>query len=264
MTRRGALRAATPPAAWSRACLQTLLATCLLACLAPLPSAAAGEPPRPFRARYEMRMNGLAVAQARLSLERLRDGRFVYRSESRPKGIVAWLRDDHVVERSLWSLADGAIRPHEYTYLHSGGGEQRRVDVVFDWTGRVVTNTADGKSWRMDLVDGTLDKLVYQLSLMRDLAAGRRDLAYPIADGGRLKTWRFEVVGEEVLDTPLGRLSTLRVKRFRERPRHRETELWCAPRLHYLPVRVDQARDEAGRGLSLRILEVEGLDDGAP
>ena len=90
----------------------------------------------------------------------------------------------------------------------------------------------------MDLEDNTVDKLSYQIALMRDLAQGKRDIAYKIADKGKLKTYHLKVVGEEILDTELGQLKTVKLLRQGSNKK-RFSYLWCALKLHYLPVKVE-------------------------
>ena len=48
----------------------------------------------------------------------------------------------------------------------------------------------------------------------------------------------FEPEGEEIINTPLGKLKTIKLTRHKPNSR-RETTLWCALDLHYLPVKVE-------------------------
>jgi hypothetical protein len=109
---------------------------------------------------------------------------------------------------------------------------------------RVHNDVADSK-WEMDIPVGTLDKLVSQLGMMHALARGQTDITFKIADGGKLKEYRFKVVGEETLETPAGTFETVKITRLRD-DNKRETYVWCAPALHYLPVRIWQReKDDA-------------------
>ena len=134
------------------------------------------------------------------------------------------------------------------------GGKPRRVSIRFDWTKGVAYNTSRGETWTLEVKPGTLDKLLYFLALMRDLADGSNNLEYTFTDGGKVKTYHLEVLGHETLDTPLGSLDTVKV---RHESNERETTLWCAPALHYLPVRVEHL--EKGQVVSMQISSVDGL-----
>ena len=56
------------------------------------------------------------------------------------------------------------------------------------------------------------------------------------------KNYIFEVVGEEEIDTKLGKLKTLKLVRKRE-DSDRESIFWSAPEMHYLPVKIEITED---------------------
>jgi hypothetical protein len=62
----------------------------------------------------------------------------------------------------------------------------------------------------------------------------------PLALPHRVDRWVYDVMGEEVLDTPAGRIPTFYIKPRREQQKAGELtiEAWFAPSLQYLPVRI--------------------------
>lgn len=220
-------------------------------------AAAAAELPREFEARYSLYRAGAKVAEMLRVFARLGEDRFSYRSETRTTGLFSLFRKDFIVEQSNWLLQDGQLRPLNYLYQHGGGKKQRNVAVAFDWDAQRITNTINGESWRMPAEPEVMDKLLYQLAIMNDLQQGRSQLAYSIADGGKIKVYNFELHGEEVIDTPLGALRTVKVSRQRPDSR-RQTVFWCARQLHFLPVRVENVETDGGRTTVL-IDSVSGL-----
>lgn len=62
----------------------------------------------------------------------------------------------------------------------------------------------------------------------------------PLAQPTRVVSWRYEVVEQQVLQTPLGALEAWLLRPFpgQARPGELVVELWMAPRLQYLPVRM--------------------------
>ncbi|NIR61777.1 MAG: DUF3108 domain-containing protein [Gammaproteobacteria bacterium] len=227
--------------------------------LLPLASLAAPSAPLdPFDAKYTVRAKGFKVAEMTLSLQRDGEARFLYRARTRAAGLLALFRDDRVDEQSLWIYYEGSIRPLRYRYDHTGRDEPRHVRLRFHWERGVVENTVSGDSWRMDIPPGTLDKLAIQLAVMLDLRRGERALTYPIADGGKLKTYRFEIVGRERVETPAGEYQTVKLRRQREDDDERVTHFWCAPTLGFLPVQVEHMKK--GKGTAHMTLEsVRGL-----
>ena len=128
----------------------------------------------------------------------------------------------------------------------------------FDWQKNLVSIDDKKHPWQLELEPGTLDKLVYQISLMKDLKRGIKSIDYRIADGGKLKTYHITVLGKETITTPMGHIETIKLTRHREKPSDRETTLWCAPALNYLPVKLEHIEDDTSFTAVLRRLK--GID----
>lgn len=66
----------------------------------------------------------------------------------------------------------------------------------------------------------------------------------PVAGRGKMQTWTFEVMGTDTLDTPLGKLETIQVKKL---PRHAdrtdEIVMWLAPAQEWYPVKLRYTED---------------------
>lgn len=213
--------------------------------------------PERFDAQFVLSARGMDIGQTRWQLTPAGDGRYVYSSHSEAIGVAKLLRDERIEERSEWRFSrGGAVTPLHYTYTRSGGKRERAVQVRFDWQGGRVHNTLNGDSWSAPVEPGTLDKLVYVLELMRELANGAREATYEVADGGKVKTYRLKVVGEERVETVLGPLDTLVVERRRDDD-NESTVVWCAPALRYLPVKVEHREDEGT--VRLTLTGVDGL-----
>jgi len=218
-----------------------LLATCLGAAVhaTPLPD---------FSASYELRLGSLRIGTSTTSLENGAGGSYVYESRSIPIKLVSWLFKETLHETSKGTLAGAGVRPDTYQYLRSGGKERREA-LEFDWQAMTVSNHAKDEPWKMDMPAGTLDKLASQLAMMLALRDGETDMAFNIADDGKLKEYRFRVVGEETLELPAGTFDTVKITKLRSNKK-RETYIWCAPALNYLPVRIWQREKDDAEYLS--------------
>jgi len=211
-----------------------------------MPACADGPLPESFSTSYSVRLNGLRIGETVRRLQRVGGNLFRFESITRPTGVAAWFRDDHVSEESTWSLSGADIRPMHYTYDRKGNDKENHVEIRFDWPNRTIYNTAEGHTWSMELPGNVLDKLLYQIAMMRDLKTPGRELHYAVADGGVVKDYRFRVGGEEFVDTPLGRLKSLKIERLRDDDK-RTTVLWCASEFDYLPVRIEHTKKGSHR-----------------
>lgn len=226
------------------------------------PAPGASAVPEEFEASYSLYSKGARIARMQRVFRHLGDGVYLYRSETRTTGLIALFRKDHIVEQSTWRLTDDNPRPLRYVYEHSGGSRDRNVAVNFDWDSRRITNTVNGQSWLMPAEPDVMDKLLYQFAVMYDLSSGRTPRRYTIADGGKIKSYDFQALGHETIDTPLGALDTLKFSRHREGS-ERETTLWCAPKLDFLPVKVENIEKDGLTTIAV-IDAVTGLRGCAP
>lgn len=207
-------------------------------------SASADAPPPPdFKVGYSLYMSGIKVAKVERRFSRSDDGAYRYRSEASVTGLIALFRDDRIVEESRGRINDGRIKPELYKYSRTGSKKAHDVSVRFNWDKNQVTNLVNGDAWQMEVEPGILDKLLYQFIIMRDLKENKSPLTYTVADGGKVKTYHFESLGREVINTPLGEMETIKLGRYKTGSK-RELIIWCAPELHYLPVKVRDMEED--------------------
>jgi hypothetical protein len=93
--------------------------------------------------------------------------------------------------------------------------------------------------------------LIFQLALTAPPSGGQ--LTYSVFNGKKLRTYRYDVLGEVLLDTRLGALRTLHLAWAGRGDG--QFEIWLAIDRHYLPVRVRRS-DEAGSEMVLSILSI--------
>jgi hypothetical protein len=73
---------------------------------------------------------------------------------------------------------------------------------------------------------------------------GATEKAFAVADGGKLKQYAFQVIGNEIVALPAGRFEAIRLSRLGVGA---EIYIRCAPELHYLPVRILQGHAKPDR-----------------
>jgi hypothetical protein len=93
--------------------------------------------------------------------------------------------------------------------------------------------------------------LFFQFALTAPPPAG--PLSYTVFNGKKLRDYRYEVRGEETLETELGALRTLHLARTADGDGH--FEIWLAIDRHYLPVRVLRS-DDKGNEMELVLLSI--------
>lgn len=125
------------------------------------------------------------------------------------------------------------------------------VGVNFDWKNNTAKGTRDGKEAQYALKPGTLDSLNMEIQVRRDLNDDGKTKDYWLASAKDMSSLQFESQGEEVLDTPIGKLKTIKLKRMNQG--ERVTTMWLAKDLGYMPAKVQQNDDG-----NLYTIEVDG------
>ncbi len=227
----------------------------LLSCLLPVSQVQATNITTPFSAEYFVYRNGTKIGERTHSLKK-QENDYLFESLMHTTGFAALLKSVQVTEQSHWRLNNNHVQPQRYEYLDSSD-DSRTAKITFDWQKQRVTNRVGNKPWAMDLPVGTQDKFGYMLALMHDLQKGNTTPEYQIADGGRIKTYRFVNKGKVLLNTELGKLETIKLQRIRVGKEKRKVFIWCVPSLGYLPVRIERHKKSAV--YTMLIQKIEGL-----
>jgi len=212
-----------------------------------------------FSANYAVKLNGLQAGELKRSLVSNKDGTRTFSSETQAKGVFAFFKPDLVKEVSIWQRESNTIRPNSYLYQRTGGKKEKYLSLDFDWQRNRVHIDDHKQPWTLDIQEKTLDKLVYQLSLMSDLSDDKTQFSYLIADGGKIKTYNIDILDTEVITTPLGKIEAIKLIRHRARSKGRQTILWCAPSLNYLPIKLEHT-EKGGSVFTAVLRHLDGID----
>ncbi|MES9974522.1 DUF3108 domain-containing protein [Candidatus Thiodiazotropha sp. LNASS1] len=195
---------------------------------------------KPFSATFSVKRNVIPLGELMLEFSLNEKGEYHYNAHTLPGMLAGWFSADEIIEVSQGRLTGDAIQPISYTYKDLGN-ENERTELVFDWQADKVRTTSGGVTWSQPIASGTQDRLSQQLLVRLHLAEGREDISYQVADGGKIKRYRFLVEGEEEIETPFGQINCLRVRRSKE-SRKPDYTIWFAPSLGYLPVQIERKR----------------------
>jgi hypothetical protein len=227
-------------------------------CTASVAVAQAAAFPRDFRATFTLNASNVDIGVTRWQLAPLANGRSFFSTQSEAIGIAKLFRDERIHERSEWQLVNGHIRPLLYTYSREGGKRDRQLRIQFDWAKKIALSEQNAQHATVQLSDSTLDKSVYLIALMMDLAKGMQQAEYNVAEHGKTQRYQVNVVGNESLETVVGTLPTVVVER-RRAGKSRLTRVWAAKDYHFLPVRIEHIEDDGTVTFTLTQLEGFGL-----
>lgn len=195
-----------------------------------------------FQARYQLNRSGLPFGHVEVSFQLDSQGHYRYSAKTRLNKFVALLHTYSISEMSQGVIEEGRFVPQQYFY-HSEKSEQERIiQLSFDWQKRRVRTATNDSPWSMRIPMGTQDKLSQQLAIQLALIGGENTASFDVADGGRLKRYHYTSEGIEKLQTALGELTTIRVKRSKQALA--DYTIWFAPSLNYLPIRFEREQPD--------------------
>jgi len=197
--------------------------------------------PPPFSAKYEIKKGFVSIGYATRSFFTDKD-KFFYVSDSKTTGVIAALFKERIIQTTQFQFDNNIVRPITYTYDRNKG--KMLVEQSYDWQkGEVFSQRfkkSQNKIYEYEIPIGAQDQSSYQLALMIDLASGKRNFSYHIAENVRLMDYDVRHVGDRKLETIRGKLDTVVVQ---VKTKKVKITIWCAPKLHYLPVKIEHEED---------------------
>jgi hypothetical protein len=161
-------------------------------------------------------------------------------------------------ETSTFRLHASTPLPQSYSYSLTGLGHETK-SIVFDWDAGVAVSAEDSHSWELPLEPNTQDPLSYQAAVQLLLAeGGLTELTWPIASGNEIEIQQFRIDGEEVLETPAGRLNCIKLVRVRA-DETKSTTIWLAKDWAYLLTKIEQVSSGVRIVLELESAVVNGV-----
>lgn len=228
---------------------RTLLATLL--CLLPLAVMAADTakpaPPEPFSATYKVLRKGNLLGTSTLTLTRNDNGTWTYRSSLKAEHGLAALLGGAIRESSHFRWHDGRIEALSYDYkMHLAiKDEQRHVKV--DWKADTVSvHTSGDGNFSYKAQPGLVERHVLVLALGRAVAAGKTQIALPVAVKDRVQMQTFTAHDKSEVTVPAGTFQAVRVDRTHD---DKGYSVWYDPaRFGSAPVKLVQ---QAGGDITL-------------
>jgi len=211
-----------------------------------------------YVAQYEASANGLEATATR-SLNRTDENS--YRLSNSLEASIAGQALANLDQASEFIIDGGRIVPLNYSYQLSGVSRASHT-IFFNWDAEVALSTEGDESWQLQLKEGVMDQLSYQVAIRQALMDNTEDetsFSFEIIDGDAIEIQEYRLVGEEITSTPFGELRTLKLEQVREASDERVTEIWLALEWDFLLTRIEQLNSSGLRiSLELKSAKLDG------
>lgn len=225
----------------------------LLGCLLAGPAAhAVAKPLASFTANYTVLRDGSELGRADLVYQRQgSQGDFSTHIEG-TAGLAALAGAD-IREHSVLDWGGDVPETIRYDYRMKLAWKQRERSVQVDARAGTIASFDKGRRYDFPYEKGVLDRHAVTVALMQALAAGQRDeLAFRVADRGKLEHQRYSIGQQETLETARGKRPALRVERIRDSADGKSTTIWFDRERGFIPLQIVQTEAD-GERLELRI-----------
>jgi hypothetical protein len=160
----------------------------------------------------------------------------------------------HWTSRGAFDAA--GIAPERFAVARRG---RERHAANFQREAGIVSYAGPARTW--PLAEGAQDRLSWMIQLAAVLqanpelgSAGAEVSMMVVGAHGDADVWTFTVVGAETVDGPGGEtLDTLLLQREARHAHDPQVQVWAAPRLHHLPVRLRLTRRGGGESTEFRL-----------
>lgn len=205
-----------------------------------------------FDAAYEATYRGINATAYR-ALTSMGEERYLLETSVQLKLLGATLTS--IKEESFFTWDGNTVRPYAYEYNQSGLGSRSRK-VEFDWEAMTALAEVNGKTTELtlDMDEPVFDELSVYPALRKRLAAGEEEVELTLVEEDRLEHDKYRVIGEEPVETGLGRFETIKVEKVRPPENTRITRFWLAKDKEYMLVKLFQ-RDGKGRDFTITLTE---------
>ena len=202
---------------------------------------------------YKATWGGMTIGTLEKKLRKQDNNGYVMTAKIKASGLAALLLRDTYDEESHFQVDGDFIYPQSYRLGPADKPDKTRL-AKFDWKKKVVKLNND-RSYK--LVRGIQDAATFPLFWMINPPLGEKQGDISIVDGKRMTTFKYTVIGEQEIETPLGKAKTLLVERQKETEPEKKFRMWLDLNRSYLAVRLENVRPN--NTMVFELEKIEGL-----
>ena len=155
-------------------------------------------------------------------------------SESKTVGLAAFFYKMNIRREARGLITKNGLLPQHFEENRS---RKSKRSADFDWDAKRVTLTDGSESETLPLQENTFDQTSFAYAFAFR-PPGNEILPVHLTDGRRISDYKYQIVGNEKLKTPLGDLQTVHFRKVLEGDDKRGFEVWLAVDHYYLPVQI--------------------------
>ena len=220
----------------------------LLVLLGVISTSAFSNFPPDYTATYYVDKLGTTVGRSTISLVQ-DENEIHYSQHVELVGFISLFKKDRVSENSwITKQNDDTLLFKKYQYVHSNSKKNRDSLIEAAWTTEEdetpigeLTGHSRGKPVSLKINEPIWDTLSFQLALINDVSDKNDSYNYNVISRGQIKQYNFSYIGEETIEIEDKAYKTIKLERHSG---NKATKIWLAPSLNYVPVLIEQYKDD--------------------
>lgn len=186
-------------------------------------------------------------------------GNYVLSSETQTTGLASIFKTFLMTQVSQGKADTQGLHPQRFSEARKQSQGTQDVSAEFDFAAHKI-HFSDGGS--ANLPDNTQDFLSFLYQLSQLTLAGREIVPIDISNGKKLEHYELEIGAEETIDTPLGKLRALPLRKIHQ-PGEEGLIVWLGLEYRLLPIKVQQIdRADKVQG-EMRVSEIRVSEENA-
>ena len=161
---------------------------------------------------------------------------YLLTSTTEASGLFSLFYSGRYILTSRGIITPDGLQPTSF-WIQRGQSTDHTEYAEFNWEAKTLDFGKSNDRHSAAITSGAQDQLsvFYQLALTAPHSSGLR---FTLTTGRKFNQYTYQLVGEETLDTALGKMKTQRLTRVLDKIDSNEsTDIWLAIDYHYLPVR---------------------------
>ena len=196
---------------------------------------------KPHIANYEVNVRGIKGNLD--TILNTKDNIYVAKNELIASGIASIFLRGNVKESSTFSILNSEFLPVSFSSIDDMSKEKKSITIHFEKNKNVISSIFNGDKKILPYDQNTFDRLSLKYALMLDLSNQNILPQYKVFEGEDIKLINVEILESKTLNVPYGKFKVIGIKNH-ESGSSKRSILWCAEELDYLPIVIEQYRNE--------------------
>ncbi len=198
---------------------------------------------KPFKVSYQVDYS-IASGVMTLSLAEGDSGSYTMDSITEAKGAARLIIGKPIIEHATFEINDGTVKATGYKLDDGNTKSKKDIKIEYQWpASKAALQSEDGPESR-PLDKNTMDQLVMQAAAIIQVTSGNKQFSFKQLKPGRdISAYIYTYLGEEVLETEIGDLKTVKYSRTKEGA-SKTTHFWFAVDHNYTPVQLQRFKKD--------------------